>query len=79
VGADRVNRFSYSLDEGRSFIAWPDPYPLRSGGHRGDRVGLYTYNNRAVESGRGPGDANPDASWPFGYADFDYLRLEISA
>lgn len=76
IGADRINRYRYSLDDGRSFLEWPDAYLLRSGNHRGDRIGLYTFNNRA----RGPGDskADPDASWQYGYADFDYFRYEFS-
>ncbi|MCU0793906.1 MAG: family 43 glycosylhydrolase [Opitutaceae bacterium] len=66
IGPDRVNRFRYSLDDGELWHDWPDRYALRSGGHRGDRIGLYTYNHRA------PDDASPD----YGYADFDYFRYD---
>lgn len=66
IGSDRLNRFSYSLDDGLTWRDWPDRYLLRSGGHRGDRIGLYTFNNHA--------SAN-DAS-ESGYADFDYFHYD---
>lgn len=60
VGEDRVNLFRYSFDGGVTWLNWPARYSLRSGGHRGDRIGLYTFNNLA----------------PSGCADFDYFRYE---
>lgn len=66
IGPDRINHFAFSTDEGRTFTAWPDTYLLRSAGHRGDLIGLYTYNNRAS------GDA-PD----FGHVDIDNFSYTI--
>jgi hypothetical protein len=62
VAADRFARFDFSTDDGITWTAWPDTYALRSGGHRGDRIGLYTFNNRTPSGG---------------YADFDYFRYEF--
>lgn len=60
VGVDRVNLFRYSFDEGVTWHNWPARHALRSGGHRGDRIGLYTLNNLTSA----------------GHADFDYFRYE---
>ncbi|HWA08804.1 MAG TPA: glycoside hydrolase 43 family protein [Opitutaceae bacterium] len=45
-GLDGVSRFSYSLD-GKSFIPFGDPYQLTWSYYRGDRIGLYSYNDKA--------------------------------
>jgi beta-xylosidase len=38
------NQFAYSLD-GIAFSAFGNPYQLSWGSYRGDRIGLFTYNN----------------------------------
>lgn len=66
IGSGRLNNFSFSLDEGRNYTAWPDTYALRSADHRGDLIGLYTFNNRAT------GD-----SPAFGHADFTAFHYDF--
>ena len=58
-GLDGQSHFSYSLD-GDKFVAWGD-YPLSWGYYRGDRIGIYNYNNVADS----------------GYIDVDYLHYEL--
>ncbi len=45
-GLDGVSRFSYSTD-GAVFLTIGDPYQLVWGSYRGDRIGLFTFNNTA--------------------------------
>ena len=49
-GLDGASRFSFSTD-GRAFTPFGEPYPLAWGSYRGDRIGLFTFNNTA-EAGR---------------------------
>lgn len=56
-GLDGRSRFSYSLD-GDSFIVLGDVYQLSWGNYRGDRVGIYCFNNKREE----------------GYVDVDYFH-----
>ena len=44
-GFDGVSEFSYSLD-GKTFVGIGDPYELTWGSYRGDRVGLFTVNDK---------------------------------
>jgi hypothetical protein len=67
VGPERISVFSFSVDDGLSFHPWPDRYALRSGGHRGDRIGLYTCAD-------GPAEGTPGK----GHADFDHFDYEFS-
>jgi beta-xylosidase len=46
---DGKSQFSYSLN-GSTFTPFGVPYPLAWGGYRGDRVGIFCYNNQ-FESG----------------------------
>ena len=58
-GLDGQSHFSYSLD-GDKFLPLSD-YPLSWGYYRGDRIGIYNYNNVADS----------------GYIDVDYLHYEM--
>jgi beta-xylosidase len=44
-GLDGVSRFSYSTD-GKNFVTLGDSYPFAWGDYRGERVGLFSYNNQ---------------------------------
>ncbi|MEP6747976.1 MAG: glycoside hydrolase 43 family protein [Bacteroidota bacterium] len=45
-GLDGISRFSYSED-GKGFTAFGNPYQLAWGSYRGDRIGVFSYNNLA--------------------------------
>ena len=45
-GLDGQSHFAYSLD-GRTYIRLGEAYQLQWGSYRGDRIGIFTYNNRA--------------------------------
>ncbi|HEX8465221.1 MAG TPA: glycoside hydrolase 43 family protein [Abditibacterium sp.] len=60
-GLDGLSQFSYSLD-GQTFTDYGAPYQMTWGGYRGDRIGLFSYNNKA------------DAGW----IDVDFLRYTYS-
>lgn len=49
-GLDGQSQYSYSLD-GETFIDFGDSYELVWGHYRGDRIGIYCFNNKA-DSGR---------------------------
>ena len=58
-GLDGRSEFAYSTD-GTTFVPFGEPYQLAWGSYRGDRIGLYSYNDK--------GDAGwVDADW-FHYA-----------
>ncbi len=44
-GLDGQSQYSYSLD-GKTFTDFGDPYQLQWGSYRGDRIGIYSYNNK---------------------------------
>jgi len=56
-GLDGISRFYYSFD-GTGFIPFGEPYQLVWGNYRGDRLGIYCFND-AMEKG---------------YVDVDYFR-----
>lgn len=56
-GMEGMSQYSYSLD-GKTFTNFGEPYQLAWGSYRGDRIGIYSYNNRAEE----------------GYVDVDFFR-----
>ncbi len=58
-GLDGLSHFAYSTD-GRSFTPFGD-YTLSWGFYRGDRIGIYCYNNRSES----------------GYIDVDYLHYDM--
>ena len=58
-GLDGLSHFSYSLD-GDQFMPLGD-YPLSWGYYRGDRIGIYNYNNKSDN----------------GYIDVDYLHYQL--
>jgi beta-xylosidase len=60
-GLDGKSRYFYSLD-GVSFTAFGPPYQLMWGAYRGDRSGIFSYNNKA------------DA----GHVDVDYFQYKYS-
>ena len=60
-GLDGVSRYSYSVD-GASFTVFGEAYQLTWGSYRGDRLGIYCYNNK--------GEA--------GYVDVDWFRYDYS-
>jgi hypothetical protein len=45
-GADGKSQFSYSVD-GNAFVPFGDPYQLTWAGYRGDRTGIFCYNNKS--------------------------------
>jgi hypothetical protein len=45
-GLEGESRYAYSID-GTSFSPLGDPYRLGWGDYRGDRIGIFTYNNQA--------------------------------
>ncbi len=47
-GLDGKSQYAYSLD-GRSYSDFGSPYQLAWGSYRGDRIGIYCYNNKATE------------------------------
>jgi beta-xylosidase len=47
-GLEGESRFAFSTD-GRTFTPLGEPYQLAWGAYRGDRLGLFTFNNRADE------------------------------
>lgn len=57
---DGKSQFSYSVD-GDVFIPFGAPYQLSWGVYRGDRIGIYTYNNQAEA----------------GYIDVDYFHYRM--
>jgi len=59
-GLDGQSQYSYSLD-GQIYIDFGEPYQLTWGHYRGDRIGLFSYNNKAEA----------------GYVDFDYLYYTV--
>ena len=60
-GLDGLSQFAYSLD-GITFTDFAAPYPLRWGSYRGDRLGLYSFNNRTDT----------------GYLDIDFLHYPLA-
>ena len=49
LGLDGKSQYAYSLD-GREFMNFGDPYQLTWGNYRGDRIGIFSFNNK-TESG----------------------------
>ena len=47
-GLDGLSRYSYSPD-GRNFTNFGEPYQLSWGDYRGDRLGIFTFNNTGDE------------------------------
>lgn len=60
-GLDGISHFSYSLD-GKIFAAFGNPYQLTWGSYRGDRIGIYCYNNIADN----------------GHVDLDYFHYSLN-
>ena len=60
-GLDGTNKYFYSLD-GKTYKAFGEEYQLVWGAYRGDRIAIYSYNDKA------------DA----GFVDIDYFHYEIS-
>ncbi len=60
-GLDGLSRYSYSVD-GKAFVSFGDPYPLTWSYYRGDRIGLYCYNDKADT----------------GYIDVDWFHYDYS-
>ncbi|TKC06828.1 glycosyl hydrolase 43 family protein [Pedobacter polaris] len=60
-GLDGLSQFYYSND-GVKYISFGKPYQLMWGAYRGDRIGIYTYNNEADE----------------GYLDVDYFSYRLN-
>ena len=59
-GNDGLSQYYYSLD-GDNFIPYGQPYQLKWGNYRGDRIGIYCYNNEEEK----------------GYVDVDYFHYEM--
>lgn len=60
-GLDGRSKYFYSLD-GKEYTSFGEPYQLMWGDYRGDRLAIYSYNNKT------------DA----GYVDIDYFRYKYS-
>lgn len=43
---DGQSHYAYSLD-GKTYTSFGDSYQLQWGSYRGDRIGIYSYNNQA--------------------------------
>ncbi len=61
-GLDGLGQFSYSTD-GKVFTPFGEPAPLAWGAYRGDRIGLFTYNNKSET----------------GYVDIDWLHYTFKS
>ena len=59
-GNDGVSHFYFSVD-GDEFTAFGQEYQMKFGSYRGDRIGIYTYNNQEEA----------------GYVDVDYLHYRM--
>jgi beta-xylosidase len=59
-GLEGKSKYAYSLD-GILYISFGEPYQLAWGAYRGDRIGIYNYNNKA----------------DIGYTDIDYFHYAI--
>ena len=46
-GLDGKSHYAYSLD-GHTYTGMSDPYQLKWGSYRGDRIGIYSYNNQSA-------------------------------
>jgi beta-xylosidase len=60
-GLDGKSQYSYSLD-GQAFTDFGDPYQLTWGNYRGDRIGIYSYNNKTAD----------------GYIDVDFFHYKYA-
>lgn len=61
-GLDGLSQFYYSLD-GLNFSPFGNPYQLMWGAYRGDRLGIYTYNNESEA----------------GYIDVDFFQYNFNS
>jgi len=59
-GLDGRSQFAYSLD-GRRYTEFGVPYQLSWGHYRGNRIGLFSYNNKTAD----------------GYADIDSFYYTV--
>jgi hypothetical protein len=59
-GFDGKSQYYYSLD-GKTYTAFGGTYQMGWGSYRGDRIGIYSYNNKK------------DA----GYVDIDYFKYQL--
>ena len=60
-GLDGLSQYYYSTD-GKNYAAYGTPYQLMWGSYRGDRLGIYTYNNKVEE----------------GYLDIDFFQYDYN-
>jgi beta-xylosidase len=60
-GLDGKSQYSYSFD-GQTFTEFGPPYQLSWGNYRGDRIGIYNYNNKSE----------------LGYVDVDFFHYRFS-
>ncbi|MBW4891624.1 glycoside hydrolase 43 family protein [Mucilaginibacter sp. HMF5004] len=60
-GLDGLSQYAYSLD-GKNYTDFGTPYQLAWGSYRGDRVGIFNYNNKADT----------------GYIDVDFFHYDYS-
>ena len=61
-GYRRAQPVPYSLD-GKTFLPFGDPYPLTWGDYRGDRIGLFTFNDAGEQ----------------GYVDMDWFHYAVTS
>ncbi len=59
-GSDGISQYYYSFD-GDNFFSFGESYQLSFGNYRGDRIGIYCYNNNEEK----------------GYVDVDYFHYEM--
>lgn len=64
-GLDGVSQYAYSVD-GKTFTAFGPPYRLTWGNYRGDRLGIYSFNDKE----RAGGEA--------GFVDVDHFHYEFA-
>jgi beta-xylosidase len=60
-GFDGHSQFSYSLD-GKTFTSFGPAYPLTWGNYRGDRIGIFTFNDHGES----------------GFVDVDWFRYKVA-
>ncbi|WP_168120534.1 family 43 glycosylhydrolase [Paenibacillus sp. HB172176] len=65
IDVHKVNRYFYSVDEGRTYHLYGEAYQLAPGGYKGDYIGIYTYNNAAA--GKLGATEKPGENYAFGY------------
>jgi hypothetical protein len=76
VRVDRINNYSYTIDDAKTFSCFGTGYKLVPAGYKGDLVGIFTYNNHSAGKISHDTVPNPE-SYPFGFIDVEYFRYDF--